>query len=78
MTGVEMVVDYAVNGHVCRIQLPPVGPSRDLRVSTPEAIDEFILELVPLTVRGKELGRSMVMSGPNSVSMINYENVTLL
>ena len=23
LTGVEMVVDYAVNGHVCRIQLPP-------------------------------------------------------
>jgi hypothetical protein len=25
--GIEMVVDYAANGHICRIQLPPVGPA---------------------------------------------------
>jgi hypothetical protein len=77
MTGVEIVVDYAVSGHVCRIQLPPVGPSRDPRVSTPQAIDEFISELVPLTVRGKEVNRMVFMSGPNNVSMIKYENVTI-
>jgi hypothetical protein len=55
MTGVDMVVDYAANGHVCRIQLPPVAPSQDVRVSTTQAIDEFIFGLVPVTIRGKEL-----------------------
>ena len=77
MTGVEMVVDYAANGHVCRIQLPSIGPSRDPRVSTTQAIDEFIFGLVPLTMRGKELRRFMTIMGGNSVSMVEYEQVTI-
>jgi hypothetical protein len=77
MTEVEIVVDYAANGHVCRINLPPVAPIRDSLVSSPQSIDEFILELVPLTMRGKELNRMIFTSGPNNVSMIKYENVTV-
>jgi hypothetical protein len=77
MTGVEMVVDYAANGHVCRIQLPPVAPGRDPRISTTQAIDEFIAGLVPMTMRGKELNRMVFTSGPNNVSMIKYENVMI-
>ena len=77
MTGVDMVVDYAANGHVCRIQLPAVGPSKDSGVSTTQAIDDFISGLVPLVVRGNELGRLTLMSGPNAVSMTRYENVTI-
>ena len=77
MTGVEMVVDYAANGHVCRIQLPAVGPTKDPGVMTTQAIDQFIDGLVPLTMRGKELNRFTLTSGPNSVSIVEYENVAL-
>jgi hypothetical protein len=76
-SGIEMIVDYAANGHVCRIQLPPVGPGRDPGVSSPQAIDELISELVPLTMRGKELRRMMSTAGRFSVLMVEYENVTV-
>src|ERR1035437_2617993 len=76
-SGIEMVVDYAANGHVCRIQLPPVGPGRDPGVSSPQAIDEFISELVPLAMRGKELRRWASISGLYSVLTVEYENIAI-
>ena len=75
--GIEMIVDYAANGHVCRIQLPPIGPEKDARVSSPRAIDEFVLELVPLNVRGKELRRMVMMVGLPGALMVEYEFVTI-
>jgi hypothetical protein len=76
--GIEMVVDYAANGHVCRIQLPAVAPSRDPRVQTTQAIDEFVSELVPLSVRGKELRRMRESMGLHSASIIEYEYVAIV
>ncbi len=76
--GIEMIVDFAANGHVCRIQLPPVAPeSRRPAVSSPQAIDEFVSELVPLSIRGSELRRWASISGLNSVSMVEYGNITI-
>lgn len=76
--GIEMVVDYAANGHVCKIQLPPVAPRRDdPAVSSPQAIDDFISELVPLAMRGKELRRSASILGVNSVLTVEYENIAI-
>jgi hypothetical protein len=75
--GIQMVVDYAANGHVCSIQLPPVALGREPNVRTAQAIDEFLLELVPLSVRGKELGGSSMAVGAPSVSSIDYENVII-
>lgn len=75
--GVEMIVDYAANGHVCRIQLPPVGPSRDPNVKTPQAIDDFLSDLVPMNIRGKERSRMLEATGLPSVSIIEYENVVI-
>jgi hypothetical protein len=74
-SGIEMIVDYAANGHVCKIQLPPVGPGRDPNVSSPQAIDELISELVPLTIRGKELRRGASITGTNSVLIVEYEDI---
>jgi hypothetical protein len=74
----EMVVDYATNGDVCRITLPSVGPDdRQPGVGSTKAIDDFILKLVPLTLRGKELRRMSQSSGLHSVSTIEYENVAI-
>jgi hypothetical protein len=75
--GIEMVVDYAANGHVCRIQLPPMGPGREPGVSSAQAIDEFIAELVPMAMRGKELQRISTSTGAPSMSTVQYENVTI-
>jgi hypothetical protein len=65
MPGVEMVVDYAANGNVCRIQLPPTAP------------DDFLMELVPVSLRGKELRRMGFVSGLNSIQSTEYENLTI-
>jgi hypothetical protein len=75
--GTEMVVDYAANGHVCRIQLPPTAPGREPGVRTPQAVDDFLAELLPLQVRGKELRRMSEAYGRLSVSRVEFENVVI-
>jgi hypothetical protein len=75
--GLEMTVNYAANGHVCRIELPPVAPGPDARVTGTHAIDEFLSELVPVAMRGKELMRSDQAFGAPSVRMVRYQNVTI-
>ena len=76
--GIEMAVDYAANGHICRIQLPPVAPGRHSAVKTAQGVDEFLVELIPPAMRGKELGRTMMAVGAPSASMIAYENVAIV
>lgn len=75
--GIEMIVDYATNGHVCKIQLPPTGPSRNPSVANKQAIDEATVELAPMSLRGKEVRRLKEAMGAISLSMIEYENVTI-
>jgi hypothetical protein len=75
--GIEMVVDFATNGHVCRIQLPSLGPGREPGMMTTQAVDDFVAELVPLPLRGKELRRWASTAGLHSVRAVEYENVTL-
>jgi hypothetical protein len=75
--GAEMVVDYAANGHVCRIQLPPIAPGREPGVRTPQAVDDFLAELLPLQMRGKELSRMMEAIGALFVSRVEFENVVI-
>jgi hypothetical protein len=76
--GIEMVVDYGAGGLVCRIQLPAIAaePSRP-GVLTPQAIDNFLLDLLPLSVRGKELHRMVMAMGAPSVSSVEYENLII-
>jgi hypothetical protein len=74
----EMVVDYATNGNVCRINLPSIGPDdRQPGVRNTKAVDDFILKLVPLTLRGKELRRMAQQMGLSSLSWVEYENVVI-
>jgi hypothetical protein len=73
----EMVVDYAANGHACRIQLPAVGPEEGSNVRSPKAVDDFLLKLLPLSMRGKELGKMAQAVGLPGVLTTLYENVTI-
>jgi hypothetical protein len=73
-----MAVDYATSGHVCRINLPGIGPEEgNTGVSSPKGIDDFLLKLLPLTLRGKELRQMAIQSGLASVFSTEYENVTI-
>lgn len=74
----EMAVDYATSGHVCRIYLPGIGPEEGRpRVSSPRGIDDFLLNLLPLTLRGKELRQMAYQMGVASIVATEYENVTI-
>ena len=73
----EMVVDYAANGHACRIQLPAVGPEEGRNVRSAKAVDDFLLKLLPLSMRGKELGKMSQAVGLPGVLTTQYENVTI-
>lgn len=46
-------------------------------VSSPKGIDEFLLKLLPLTLRGKELRQMASQMGLASVLATEYENVTI-
>ena len=74
----EMAVDYAPNGHVCKIQLPAMAPEegRPTVLST-KALDDFLLKLLPLTIRGKELRQMHEQMSLASVLWTEYENVTI-
>jgi hypothetical protein len=76
--GLEMVVDYSAVGHVCSIQLPPFAPGREPGVITAQAVEDFLAELVPSAMRGKELRRMAEQMGLHSASIVEYENVTIL
>jgi hypothetical protein len=75
--GIEMVVDFAAKGHVCRIQLPPIATGGDPDVKTKQSVDDFLAELVPSTTRGKELRRLNMAMGAPSVYNVEYENLTI-
>ena len=74
---IEMVVDYAANGHVCSISLPPVARIAGGNVRGPRGIDNFVDELVPLARRGKVTGRHVIATGAPSVAVVMYEKVTI-
>ena len=74
----EMVVDYATSGHVCKIQLPAMAPEEGRPgVKSTKALDDFLLKLLPLTMRGKELGKIAEQLSLASVLVTEYENVTI-
>ncbi len=73
----EMVVDYAANGHVCRIKLPAIGPEEGSNVSSAKGIDDFLLKLLPLSMRGKGLGKMAEGMSLQSVLIAQYENATV-
>jgi hypothetical protein len=44
----HVIVDYGPDQQVCRLELPPSVPSR-----TAQQVDDALLELVPMSVRGR-------------------------
>ena len=78
--GIEMVVDYGPSKQVCRIQLPSgeqiVGtvPSGAI---TKAQIEEVLDEVVPPSVRGKEVNRVTTGIGALAFFLAEYEHVSI-
>jgi hypothetical protein len=69
-TGLDMAVDYGASGQVCAIEIPVLPTQKDT--------DEFLAELVPDSMRGKELSRMMSQMGLAWASFVEYEHVTIV
>jgi hypothetical protein len=80
--GVEMVVDYGSGKQVCRIQLPfgiQYGGTVPADAVTKKMIDTILEEVVPPSIRGREIKKMMVMTpAAYSSSMVDYEHITIL
>jgi hypothetical protein len=78
--GIEMIVDFAAGKQACRIQLPsgkkivgtvPVG------ATTKQQIEEVLNEVVPPSIRGKELGKMIQATGAPMILVTEYEHVAI-
>jgi hypothetical protein len=68
--GFDLTVDYGAGNQVCKLAVPAGFNGR-------EQMRSFITDLVPASIRGKELRRMMEQFGIVSVSITEYENVTI-
>jgi hypothetical protein len=75
--GIEMVVHFSANGHVCKIELPPVGPEGNSGVISPQAVDDLVEELVPRSLRGKAQGSLYETFSLHSLTVDNFENISI-
>jgi len=78
--GIEIRVDYGPAKQACGIVMP-MGisnvrdPSPD--IITREQMNEVLDDVVPASVRGKEIGRQFVGAGMASIAVVMYEHVTI-
>jgi len=70
--GFQIIVDYGPDQQVCRLELPLNQPG----VSSRKQADDVLLELVPMSMRGRQLN-SFIMGGLNSIKSTVYEHVVI-
>jgi len=68
-TGLDIAVDYGAGGQVCAIEIPVLPTQKDT--------DAFLAELVPESMRGKEIGRMMEQMSLAWVSTVDYERLAI-
>jgi hypothetical protein len=80
--GFDLVVDYGGGNQVCKLQVPALMPTE---AKVQNAVDmrqhmcAFLAELVPDSMRGKELGRFMSTTGAfSTIGFAEYEHVTIV
>jgi len=82
--GIEVVVDYSpAANHACRLELPGEAPipqdaAPGVGINTKKPIDEVLAELVPLSIRGKEVQKMCQSTGLHSMCSVDYELVSIV
>ena len=79
--GFDLVVDYGANSQVCKLQVPALMPTTESVANamvTTQRMHDFLSELVPDSMRGKEINRGMMAMGAISMIFIEYENVMVM
>jgi len=78
--GFDLIVDYGAGNQVCKLEVPALMPTNEKVQRASEMkqrMYDFLGDLVPDTMRGKELRRMMSMSGVMSISWVEYEHITI-
>jgi hypothetical protein len=71
--GFQIIVDYGPDRQACRLEIPLNQPG----VSSPKQVDGVLLDLVPMSMRGKQLSSLITSSGHSSVTSTVYEHVVV-
>lgn len=78
--GFDLTVDYGTGHQVCKLDVPALMPT-DEPVSRESERNQrmyaFLLDLVPASMRGEELGRQLIALGAISTSLITYTHVSI-
>lgn len=78
--GFDLIVDYGPGHQVCTIQAPALMPAHE-QVSSVSSrkrqMSEFLWDLVPLSIRGKEVEQLIQMVNTLSDASIEYEHVVV-
>jgi hypothetical protein len=78
--GFDLVVDYGWSNQVCRLQVPALMPITEQVANSAvmkQRMYDFLGELVPASMRGKEIGRMSQAMGLISLFSIEYEHVVV-
>jgi hypothetical protein len=76
--GFDLVVDYGANSQVCKLQVPALMPTTESVANATvmkQRMYDFLSQLVPASIRGKEIWRGIEAQGAISMIFIEYENV---
>ncbi len=71
--GFQIIVDYGTDRQVCRLEVPANQPG----VGSQKQVDDVLMELVPMSMRGKQLGSLITTSGNSSFKYTMYEHVDI-
>ncbi len=78
--GFDVIVDYSAGNQVCKIQVPALMPSTEQvrrGAEMKQRMYDFLADLVPDSLRGKEVGRYAGMMGLISMLIVEYERVRI-
>jgi hypothetical protein len=79
--GFDLIVDYGAANQVCRLKVPALMPT-NAKVSSADDMKQgmydFLADLVPAAMRGKELGTLILGVGMISFSSTEYEHITII
>jgi len=78
--GFDLIVDYGAGNQVCKLLLPALMPTNE-KVSNADQMRrrmyDFLAELVPPAMRGKELRKITFTSGMVSLLSVEYEQLVI-
>jgi|ERR1700722_9436347 hypothetical protein len=79
--GFDLIVDYGAANQVCKLEVPAEMPRHENASDASDArqrMQDFLLDLVPGSMRGKELNRLIDYAGAASALSVEYEHLTIV